>query len=473
VGPDFVQPADPAAKAYTPGGNPAATSTTEGAEVTVQNFKEGSEPDSRWWQRFGSSALDELVQLGLNNSPTVLAAQATLENARYTAAAERESLFVPNVSASLSDTREQFSTASIGQPGHHYLFNLANAQVGVTYNLDLFGGNRRQLESFMAQAEASGYLWQAARMSLASNMVTVAVREAGLNSQVALLKRQIALEQELLSIARSREQVGAISAMDVKTQEVNLANLAASLPPLEKQLNAYHHQLSVYLGRSPAEGVPQTIAFDSFKLPTDLPVLVPSSLVHRRPDILASSANLHQATAELGVATAAVYPNLSLSASYGVVGSRSADLFSSKGPVWSLGGSVLQPIFNGGALEASKNAAEARVRQAAFQYQATVLTAFQNVADSLRALESDANLEGSQRLSLKALESQWQAGQTQYQVGGIAYTTLLQMEERQLAAKSALIQTQTNRLCDTAALYLAMGGGWWEQDKSSREADKP
>jgi outer membrane protein TolC len=173
------------------------------------------------------------------------------------------------------------------------------------------------------------------------------------------------------------------------------------------------------------------------------------------------------------VATAAVYPNLSLSASYGVVGSRSADLFSSKGPVWSLGGSVLQPIFNGGALEASKNAAEARVRQAAFQYQATVLTAFQNVADSLRALESDANLEGSQRQSLKALESQWQAGQTQYQVGGIAYTTLLQMEERQLAAKSALIQTQTNRLCDTAALYLAMGGGWWEQDKSSREADKP
>lgn len=473
VGPDFVQPEDPTATTYTPGKNPAITTQTGSDAQPGQSFKPANEVDNLWWQRFGSSELSSLVDLGLTNNPNLLAAQATLENARYTAVAERESLFVPSISASVSDTRERFSSASIGMPGNRYLFNLANAQVGVSYNLDLFGGNRRALESFMAQAEASGYLWQAARMTLVTNIVTTSIRSAGLAAQIRELKRQIALEQQMVEIARSRERLGAISVMEVKTQEISLSNLTAGLPPLEKQWNAYQHQLAVYLGRSPAEGVPQSVVFESLKLPTDLPVLVPSRLVHRRPDILASAASLHQATAELGVATAAVYPNLSLSASYGAVGPRSADLFSSKGPVWSLGGTLLQPLFNGGALEASKNAAEARVRQAAFQYQNTVLSAFQNVADGLRALESDAGLMQDQTQAYQALQTQWQAGQGQYRVGGISYLNLLQAEERVSVAQSALIQTQTNRLCDTAALYLAMGGGWWDQDQSKRETDKP
>lgn len=454
VGPDFVAPDAPKDGAYTPGGNPTTTGDQR------QSFKDAQDVEGQWWQRFGSPTLNQLIETGLKNNPSVLATQASLDSARAKALAEKESLFVPSVEADLMASRQKFSTSSVGQPGHHYVFNLAYAQVGVTYNLDLFGGNRRQLEAFMAQADASEYLFQAARMTLVSNMVTTSIREAGLRAQINELKKQIQWEQEILSIARAREASGAISAMDVKSQEVSLANLAANLPPLVRQLNAFQHQLSVYLGRSPGATELKGVAYEELKLPADLPVMVPSLLVRRRPDVLVSEANLHQATAELGVTVAAVYPNLSLSANYGE-------------PVWNLSATLLQPLFNGGALENSKNAAEARVRQAAFQYQSTVLSAFQSVADTLRALESDADLLKHQTTTRSALESQLQAAEAQYRAGGIAYITLIQTRERLSQAEFAVIQTETNRLCDTAALYLAMGGGWWNREQTTNGTEKP
>jgi NodT family efflux transporter outer membrane factor (OMF) lipoprotein len=459
VGPDFARPATPAVTQYTEGRQPTATVSAPGPQGAAQAFQDNAEVPADWWTRFQSPALNSLVEAGLKNNPTLAAAEASLTNAQQTALAQRDNLMLPAVDAQASQTRQRLSTASFGMPGQVNTFNLTNVTVGVSYNFDLFGGNRRRVESFDAQVDAESYRFKAARAALAANIVTTAIREAALRDQIEAVESMVKAEGKTLELLKVRAQAGAVSQNDVMLQQTTVAQTEASLPGLQKQLAQTRHQLSVYVGRFPSEGGLPTFRLADLRLPTDLPVSVPSRLVGQRPDIKVSEALLHAATAQLGVAISDVLPNLSLTASYGQIGLRPGDLFTSSSPIWSLGGTLLQPIFHGGALKAGQRSAEAAVDQAAANYRATVLNAFQNVADVLRALETDAAALAAQETAARAAEVSLELARTQFSAGAVSYLTLLVAEDRFNQTRQSLALAQSARLADTAALYLAMGGG--------------
>jgi len=457
VGPDFMKPAAPTVATYTEGVQLAVTSST----ATAQTFKLEQDIPGDWWTLFHSPALNELITTGLKNSPTVAAAQAAFANARESANVGRDTLMVPAVDASANEERQRLSTATFGVPGGSHTFNLANATVGVSYTLDLFGGNRRRVESLEAQAQASGYLLQAARITLAANIATTAIREAALRAQIRATEDMIQLEGRNLEILLKRETLGAVSQTEVEVQRTALAQTRATLPALQRQLAQTRHQLAAYVGRFPGDAGLSTFELDGLTLPQQLPLSVPSALVRQRPDIQVAESQLHQATAEMGVSISGAYPNITLSSNFGSVATRPADMFNSLSPIWSLGAGITQPLFHGGALEAGQRAAQAALDQSSAQYRQTVLNAFQNVADVLRALETDDVAFSAQTQASDAAHHSMSLAQAQYAAGAISYPTLLSAQDRDSQVRLNLVQAQANRLADSAALFLALGGGWW------------
>ncbi len=452
LGPDFVHPAAPQVSQYT--GHPGMTPN-------------GEDIPADWWVLFHSRKLDDLVQSGLRNSPTVDAARAALGNALEYAEAQKDNLMLPGVNASLAQSRERFAPAAYGFPGSPEIFNLTNASVSVSYTLDVFGANRRQVESLEAQAEMQRYQWRATEVTLASNIVTTAIHEASLNAQVRETRAMVAIEQQTLSLFESRFKAGALSLSDVQAQRSTLAQLQATLPDLDRQLSQTRHQLAAYLGRFPANAELPSFELDEISMPQHLPVSLPSQLVHQRPDILASEANLHQATANLGYTIASVYPNLTLSGSMGSMALQPGNLFTPNSSVWNIGGNLLQPIFHGGALEAGERAARDALDQAAAQYRQTVVNAFQNVADVLRALETDQQALMARTEAADAAMESLRLAKVQFANGSISVLALMQAEERADQARLSLAQTRATRLADSAALFLAMGGGWWNEPVAS------
>lgn len=457
VGPDFMKPAAPTVATYTEGVQPAVTSGT----ASGQTFKLEQNIPRDWWTLFHSPALNELITTGLKNSPTVMAAEAAFVNARESANVGRDTLSVPAVDANVSEERQRLSTATFGLPGGSHTFNLTNATVGVSYTLDLFGGNRRRIESLEAQVEASGYLLQAARITLAANIATTAIREAALRAQIRSTEDMIQLEGRNLDILLKRETLGAVSQTEVQVQRTTLAQTRASLPALQRQLAQTRHQLAAYVGRFPGEAGLSTFELEGLTLPQQLPLSVPSALVRQRPDIQVAEAQLHQATADMGVSISNAYPNITLSSSFGSIATRPADMLSSIAPIWSLGAGIAQPLFHGGALEAGQRAAQAALDQSAAQYRQSVLNAFQNVADVLRALETDDVALAAQTQATDAAHRSMTLAQAQYAAGAISYLTLLAAQDRDSQVRLNLVQAQANRFADTAALFLALGGGWW------------
>ncbi len=448
MGPDFVRPAAPQVSQYT--SHPDMTPN-------------GQEVPADWWVLFHSKKLDDLVQSGLQNSPTVDAARAALGNAMEYATAQRDNLMLPGVNASIAQSRERFAPAAYGFPGPPEIFNLTNVSVNVSYTLDVFGANRRQVESLEAQAEMQRYQWRAVEVTLAGNIVTTAIREASLNAQMRETKAMVTIEQQTLSLLEDRFKAGAVSRADVQAQRSNLAQLQATLPDLDRQLSQTRHQLAAYLGRFPASADLPSFELDELSMPDHLPVSLPSRLVHQRPDILASEANLHQATAALGYTIASVYPNLTLSGSMGSMALQPGNLFTPNSSVWNIGGNLLQPIFHGGALEAGERAARDALDQAAAQYRQTVVNAFQNVADVLRALETDRLSLAARTESADAAMESLRLAKAQFTNGSISVLALMQAEERTDQARLSLAQARATQLADSAALFLAMGGGWWNE----------
>jgi len=459
VGPDFAKPAAPNVTRYTEGAQPAAAATQD----TLQQFNNEQDVQADWWKLFHSAALNDLIVAGLKNNPSVTAAEAALNNALESTNAQRSNLMIPAINAQAGETRQRLSPEAFGFPGSPNTFSLTNASVQVSYTLDFFGANRRQLESMEAQVDAERYLLQAARVTLAANIVTTAIREAALREQLRASEAVERLESKTLSILETREKLGAISQTEVQLQRATLAQTHATIPGLQKQLAQTRHQLATYVGKFPGEeGLPR-FELKDIVLPQQLPVSVPSALVRQRPDILVSEAQLHQATANLGMTIAGAYPNVTLSASLGSIATRPGDLFNTGSTIWSLGGNIVQPLFRGGALQAEQRAAQAALDQAAAQYRQTVLNAFQNVADVLRALEADAATLAAQTDAAGATRRSLALAQAQYASGGISFLTLLAAEERDNQTQLALIQAQATRLADSAALFLAMGGGWWNE----------
>jgi NodT family efflux transporter outer membrane factor (OMF) lipoprotein len=460
VGPDFKTPDLPAAAQgpdYTPTPVPAKTAQAPVAGGQAQEWAQGADISAQWWSVFHSEPLDALIQSALAHSPTLASAQATLRQAQENYRAQVGNLQLPKVDAQLGAERE-LASALTTETGHAQLLTLYNAAVNVSYTLDVFGGVRRQVESAQAALEAQRYQVEAAYLTLTGNVVTTAIREASLRAQLQATREVLASQQQQLGVLEKQFDTGATPKSVVLAQRTELAQTLALLPGLEKSLAQTRHQLAVYAGRLPSEtGLPE-FSLDSLQLPQTLPLSLPSELARQRPDVRASEALLHQASAQVGVATANLYPQIQLTASYGSTALRGADLFSGGWNFWSLAGGLSQPLFHGGALTAQRRAAIAGFDAAAAQYRNTLLVAFQNVADALRALEFDAATLKSQADAENIAKQSLDMSTAQYRAGAVSYVQLLTAQQAWLQTHTALVQAQAARYADTAALFQSLGG---------------
>ena len=455
VGPDFRSPTLEDEAAYRSDPLPAATAAANLPTGDAQRFLEGENVPERWWTTFGNAELNRRVEQALAHSPTVASAQAALRQARENAGISRGAL-LPSLDAKLGANRQDNNAgaAELDSP-----YTLHNASVDIAYTLDLFGGARRAIEADTALADEQDHQLDATYLSLVANVVTTSIREASLRGQIDANNEIIGVFQEQLDLSRKQFETGVKSKGDVLVAESQVATARAQLPALNKALAQTQTQLAVYLGQFPSQAQYAALDLDALNLPQDLPVSLPSTLVRARPDIRIAEARLHQATARVGIATAELFPSIGLSASYGSQALDRGDLFGGDSVAWSLGLNLLQPIFRGGSLRAQKRAAEAGLDRASADYRTAVLTAFQNVADSLRALEYDAEGLAAQALALDATRESLEQTRRQYQDGSVAYLQVLDATRLYQQARIAVIEARAARLADTAALYTALGGG--------------
>ncbi|HTC44854.1 MAG TPA: efflux transporter outer membrane subunit [Steroidobacteraceae bacterium] len=451
VGPNFKRPQSPASDRYT-------------ATDLPSSFASGANVPYAWWKVYRCPPLDALVESALQGSPTVQAAQAALRQANELLKAQRAVLF-PTLLASYSPTRERNAvgtlapTLSSAQP----LFTLQTAQVSVSYMLDVFGGNRRQIESAQAQADTQRFDLEAAYLTLTSNIVAAAIQEASLRAQIEANEAIVRSERDGLDILNKQLSLGSIAQTAVMAQQAALAAAEAQLPPLRKQLAIQRDLLAVLAGRSPGEPPSQTFELSALTLPTDLPVSLPSALVRQRPDVLSAEEQLHYASAQVGVAIADMLPQINLLATYGGASTGLSTLLASGNTFWSAGASLSQTLFAGGALWHHKLAADAALDEAGAEYRTVVLTALQNVADTLNALQFDDEAVAADERADQAARASLVASRASLTQGSITYLDLLNAEQAQSLAISNLEQARGSRLADTAALFVALGGGWWNR----------
>jgi NodT family efflux transporter outer membrane factor (OMF) lipoprotein len=459
VGPNFHRPAAPLVDRYTLEPLAAATAASPGVGGAAQRFLSQQDVPRNWWTLFGSDELDVLVNDALRSNSEVASAQAALRQAMENTAAQRGAYF-PTLQGTMDASRNRDATGVV-QPtlqSGTAVYSLFTPQVMISYVPDLFGANRRAVESLAAQAEASRFELDATYLTLTANVVTTAVQEASLRAQIAGTERVIALERESLAVLRRELELGAIAEADVYAQDAALAQLEATLPPLNKQLHQARDQLAALTGRLPADFVPERFTLEQLSLPTDLPLGVPSQLVERRPDVRAAEAELHAATAQVGVAIGNLLPQLTITGRIGSTASQFTDLFKVGTGFWSLGANASQTLFAGGTLIHRKRAADAALDQAAAQYRAAVLTAFQNVADALHALDSDADALNAASRAVDAAEKSLGVARHQLELGSVSYLALLNSEQTYQQAAVSLAQARGNRYADTAALFQALGG---------------
>jgi NodT family efflux transporter outer membrane factor (OMF) lipoprotein len=473
VGPDFKPPPAPAARRYTEIPAPAQTASAPGVGGATQRLMPGADIPAEWWMAFQSREIDGLVREALEHSPTLGAAQATLRQARETLRATEGGLLAPNVSGSVQGARERTTIPTPVGSSPPLIFNTLNATVGVSYNVDVFGGARRQIEASQAQVQLQNEQLEATYLTLTANVVTTALREASLRAQLQAAQSIADVQANFLDIVQKQFSVGAVSRSTVLVQQTALATTRATIPGLEKQLAQTRNQLAILIGRTPSDAELPTVTLESITLPTDLPVSLPSTLVRQRPDVRASEAQLHQASALVGVATANLYPHFDITGYYGVAGSSFSHLLNPAHVIWSLGGGLTAPIFNGGQLSAERRAAVAAYDAAWQQYRSTVLQAFQNVADTLVALENDAKTLAADAEADALARETLQMTQGQYRLGAVNYLTLLVAQQQYDQAHTALVQAQAQRFTDTATLFQALGGGWWNRPQPLAEVTDP
>jgi len=467
VGPNFKTPAAPHNAGFTPAGRlPPQTAAAPLPGGQAQRFVDGMDIPGQWWTLFQSARLNALIEQALANSPTLEAAQAALRQANETVAAERGSYY-PSVSGSVQSQRNKASGAGFGIPGFpsSYFYNLDSASVNVSYTIDAFGGIRRQVEALQAQAEYEKFALEASYLTLTANIVTAAVTDASLRAQIAATESIAISQQRQLDITQRRVTAGAASKADVLLQQATLQSTLAGLPPLRIQLAQERNLLATYVGSLPSDYADSAeLTLDSLTLPGDLPVSLPSKFVEQRPDVREYSALLHEATAQVGIATANMLPQITLTGSFGQEASSFSNIFAPSSNVWSLIGGLTQPIFKGGQLLHQRRAAVAAAQEAAANYKATVLTAFQNVSDTLYALQGDADALAAQTLAERTAADSLTLVQAQYKNGGASYVQVLTSEQTYQIAAIALVKARAQRYADTAALFQALGGGWWNRN---------
>jgi NodT family efflux transporter outer membrane factor (OMF) lipoprotein len=472
VGPDFKKPAAPDVSDYTaqPLATTAATANVTGGEA--QRFDQGGDIPADWWTLFQSTALNALIEQSLANNHDLKAAQAALTVARENALAQRGAFF-PSVTAGFSATREQDPPGSLAAvPSNNaFLYNLYTPQVSVSYSPDIFGLTRRTVESGEAQEQAARFQMIAAHITLSSNVVAAAIQEASLEAQVEATRQLIAINTDMVRILQYQLTKGYASRLDLAAQQSQLAQTTASLPGLLKQLAAQHNVIAVLTGQYPSQAPADEFDLASLQLPQDLPVSLPSALVAQRPDVLQAEANMHAASAQIGVAVANRLPNIQLTANGGSTALQIGQVFGPGTGFWNLGAALAAPIFNGGTLLHQERGARANYVQVSEQYRSTVLTAFQNVADTLTALQQDAEGLKAAAAAADAAKVTLDLSQRQLKDGYASYLTLLSAEQTYQQARINLVQAQAARFADTAALFQALGGGWWHRADLTKDDD--
>jgi len=463
VGPVFKAPDSPQTTSYS-------SELSKEQSLEQLNLVRNKDIPAQWWTLFESEALNALIQQALDSNPSLEAAKARLHASKENLQAETSSLLFPAVDASAKSSRQKISGTAFG--GRSNIFTLHNASVDVAYSIDLFGGSSHFLESVKAQVEFDSFQLEAAYLTLTSNIVTTAITEASLRAQLIATNEIITAEEEQLHVAEQRFELGVIAKAELLIQRTAVARSRTQLPPLQKALAQSRHQLAILLGQHPGELELPEFELKLLHMPKAIPLTLPSSLTRQRPDIRAAEALLHQASAQIGVATANLYPSITLSGGYGSEATKVSDLFSGGSAVWNLGAGVLQPVFRGGELRARKREAIANYEQVQAQYKETVLLAFRHVADVLLALQTDMDNLSLQQESKDLSTQTLQLVQLQFKEGAVSYLGLLNAQTQYQQSRIAYIQARSALYADTAALFQALGGGWWNrQGMSNPEAE--
>lgn len=463
VGPDFERPKAPDNAGYSSDKLPTQTASADATGGQAQRIVEGMDIPAQWWKLFGSPELNSLIIEALRANADVAAAQASLRQANELAGVSSAALY-PSVTANASAGRQR-TAPNLGSQ----TLTVDSASLSVSYVPDVFGGVRRQIESAQAAAEAQRYVLEATYLTLSANVVNSAVALASLREQVKGTEEIIRSQEAQLEVLNARRRLGAVSNSDVLAQQAVIAQTRATIAPLQKQMAQARNQLMALLGRLPTGDRGESFSLESITLPAELPLSLPSQLVQQRPDVRAAEAQMHQASAAVGVAQANRFPQFGLSASWGTSGPDPSALFVPGSEVWSFGGSVAQSIFNGGALTHQKRAAEAAYDAAAARYRGTVINAFTDVANALRALQYDAEALKAQVAAENAARDSLNLATTQYKLGAVGYATLLNAQVAYQNTLLARVRAQAIRYSDTTALFQALGGGWWNRQEAAAD----
>jgi NodT family efflux transporter outer membrane factor (OMF) lipoprotein len=484
VGPNFKKPESPSGAGYSP--QPLRNPTNSESLVAggAQRFVSGQDIPFDWWKAFQCPELDRLVDKALRANPTIDSAKAALRQAQEQVSAQRGYYF-PTVGGDYNVDRQQLAgnlggnspgiqgNGSVIQtyqnPGGPAPYNgpvtytFHTAQLAVGYTLDVFGHNRRQVESLAAQAALQGFELDAAYITLASSVVGAAIQEAATRAQIEATQKIIDANAQSLEALKNQRKSGYASDLDVAAVEAALAQVQATLPPLQKQLEQTRDLLRALVGNLPNQDVGENFQLSSLHLPQDLPLSLPSTIIKQRPDVRAAEEQMRSANAQVGVAVANRLPQFTISAAYGGTASKINQIFENGGPFWNLVGDVSGTLFDGFTLLHLQRAAKQGFIQAAAQYRSTVIGAFQNVADTLHALEFDADTLNAAVRAERTAKHSLDLVTNQFQVGYVNYLALLNAEETYEQALINLTQAQANRYADTAALFQALGGGWWNR----------
>ena len=476
VGPNFKRPAPPPATGYgnasagqTAATRDAAYTGANGAGGDAQRFVAGMDIPNQWWTLFRSAKLNRLVEQALAGNPNVSAAQAALSQAHELYLAQRTSFF-PSAQGNFGGNRSEFPANTLTSPtvASSSTYTLYTAQLTLSYAPDIFGATRRQVEIAKAQDDSARFQLEATYLTLSSNVVVTAIQEASLRGQIAATERLLQLEHQLTGFVQQQRHLGTAGDLEVLAQQSLEAQTAQTLPPLQKQLGQSRDALTALLGKLPADEPVETFRLDELTLPTDLPVSLPSKLVEQRPDVRQAEENMHMASAAVGVATADLLPQFAISADLGSSALALGKLFTPYTQFWDAGASLTETLFDAGALIHKRRAAYAALDQAGAQYRAAVVLACQNVADTLRALKADADALDASATAERAAKKTFDLAQKQRALGTISLVTVLNAEQAYNTAALSSVQAQANRYADTAALFQALGGGWWNRKEEAR-----
>ena len=472
VGPDFEAPKPPSVTRYTSPGEATVPGPDATKAVPTQAIAIGERVAANWWTLFQSSKLDLLLKQAIAGNLTLESAKARLAEAREAIAVATSALY-PQIGLNAGATEQKQSADAFGlTPNVAPLpssFNLFQVGPTASYTPDLFGQTHRRIEQQVALAEYQSDQLDVAYLTLTGNTVSQALRAAAVRSQLKALNDILDIDRQNVELVRKQRQAGTVPDGDVIVAESQLAADETMQPGLEQQLSLAKHALAVLIGRAPGNWSPPDFDLAAFTLPHRLPVSIPSEFVHQRPDIQAAEAQLHAASAQIGIATAQLYPSITLSAGVSASSLNGGELFSPGGLVWSIASGLTQPIFDGGMREAERRAALAAFKESAADYQQTVLQAFGQVADILQALTHDTNLLAAQKHALSMAEEAVRLQRINYGSGGSGIIGLLDAQRQFQQAQLGYVRAEAQRYQDTVQLLVAMGGGWWNQKLASAE----